>query len=110
MSNAKIAVAGVIALGLLGYGVYRMFPRGEGQVVLASGAVLAGEDIAAPLSGSVKTLQRGDVVYLVLQLADASGRPVRAVMLPGGKRPDPPRVEVFDDAGRRVYSCTLRYG
>ena len=110
MSKTKITIAAVIALGLLGYGLVRTWPGGQGQVILASGAVLSGKQIATPLTASVGTVQQGDVVYLVLALTDAAGRPVRAVMLPGGDRPDPPQVEIFDDAGRRVYDCTLRYG
>jgi hypothetical protein len=110
--NKVMVLIGLVGLGLLGYGAYRFINPAEAtaRVIMGSGATVHGGDIATPVTAAVRTMQRGGVVYLILDLTDAAGNPIRTVRLSNGRRPSPPKVKIFDRSGQGVYSCTLRYG
>lgn len=69
------------------------------------------KDLKTPLQGMVqvqKARKRG-YWYLSLKLADADGRPIQYITTDKG-RPPAPKVEIFSEDGKKVYSCTLEYG
>jgi len=67
-------------------------------------------DVKEPLVARVEVRQTGPTVMFYFHLADATGKEIRNLRLPNGRRPSPPRVAVLDARGRQAYSCTLAYG
>ncbi len=108
MAGRKHWVWFCVAAVAIGYGLFGS--GSDAKVWFADRTTASGEDIAAPLVGSVGVHKRGGVVGLYLKLQDANGKAIRSVRLPGGGRPEAPSIEIFDAAGRTVYACKLRYG
>lgn len=64
-----------------------------------------------PLAAQMKATQAGNgKVQLSLQLAEASGLPVRGIQQADGKMPDPPKAQIVDHIGLSVGEVTLGYG
>ena len=67
-------------------------------------------EIGSPIQGIPVLTQRGDTVTIRAQLRDAAGLPVSELRLPNGRRPPPPRVAIFNQRGKKLYTATLEYG
>ena len=109
MELRKLMVWGGVLVG--GVLLWQMFGgSGEARVFLRDGSAATGAEIATPLTGSAGVQMRGRIAVFSLALSDAKGRPLKTVQLPGGGRPDAPRVVVTDADGRQVYQAKLAYG
>lgn len=64
----------------------------------------------APIVGAVSTVQRGSSVVFSLKTTDALDSRIVRVLNEKGKAMPAPVVEVYDAAGRKVYTATMRYG
>ena len=104
---AVIAVgAGLLLLWMVfGLGSFRRTPG----ALLASGQRVPAEKLPTPLAARVDVHARRGTVMFLFRLADGEGREIRELRLAAG-RPEPPKVEVLDARGKRVYACTLQYG
>lgn len=113
-TSTKVCI-GVAAVGslllvidLISDGCGSLFRREPGAY-LSSGRWVAGEKLKTPLAASARVFQRGQVAVFSLRLRDAAGAEISRLVLPTGE-PRPPKVEIFDAEGQRVYACTLEYG
>jgi len=107
-----LGVGGILALGLavprfLAWGI--LGPR-EAQALTASRRWVSVSQLATPIQARLVAVQRGRRVSFSMQLADASGKRLRAVRLAGGRRPDVPAVSVVDGDGAVVHTGRMRYG
>lgn len=114
--NMKAKHYVVISIGvlLLGVVVIRLtcrnpLFRGTPRVYFAKGRQASGDEIKTPLKASLNVQQRRGMITFLLRLRDATGKEIRSLRLPTG-RPKPPKVEIFNAQGERVYTCTLEYG
>ncbi|HET6428630.1 MAG TPA: hypothetical protein VFJ30_09485 [Phycisphaerae bacterium] len=69
--------------------------------------------VGSPLTATIDVQHRSGSDYsLSLKLLDASGARVDGLTVPSLRsgRPDPPKVDILNAGGERVYSSTLEYG
>jgi len=107
-----VAIA-VIAVGAGLLLLWMLFAIGSSRrtpgALLTSGQHVPAEKLPTPLAARVDVHARRGTVVFLFRLADAEGREIRDLRLAAG-RPEPPKVEVLDARGKRVYACTLQYG
>ena len=108
MSNGMklVILAGLLAAG---YGVYRWTAGDTPQVVLANGKRLSGENVRSPIKAGLVASQSGQTITFALHLSDADGQAIRAVTLPGGRRP-PAKITIVDPGGSVLHTGSFRYG
>ncbi len=82
----------------------------EGKLVEVPEGQTVSIPIGPPLTGSIQASQSGRTVNFSLKLADAAGSSVDYLTLAGGRQPPEPHVEVFDKAGKSVYTGKMQYG
>ena len=102
-----IIVFGLLLPGLLVLGPTVCTPKPSVHFVSGKGAT--GEEVKTPLQGSLIVQQRGRRITFSLGLHDADDKKISSLRLPTG-RPKPPKVEILNTLGERVYTCTLEYG
>ena len=102
-----IIVFGLLLLGFLVLGPTVCTPKPG--VHFVSGKRATGEEVKTPLQGSLIVQQRGRRITFLLGLRDAEGKKISNLRIPAG-RPKPPKVEILNTLGERVYTCTLEYG
>ncbi len=81
----------------------------KAALVVTDGGTTAFPD-PAPIVGAVSTVQRGTGVVFSLKTTDALDSRAVRVMDAKGKAVPAPVIEVYDAAGRKVYTATMRYG
>jgi hypothetical protein len=102
---------------MLTCGGRRELQSGKAKAIDAPAGRTTDVVVGSPLSAALKITPRKATlgqthVRMDLVLADAGGRAVDYVHNPDSRngRPDRPVVEIFDAAGKRVYTCKLEYG
>ena len=110
-AKSYIIVFSLLLLGffVLGPTVCNPMSKSKPGVHFDSGKHATGEKVKTPLQGSVIVRQQGKRITFSLGLRDAEGKKIRSLRLPTG-RPKPPKVEILNTLGERVYACTLEYG
>ena len=65
----------------------------------------------SPLTADLSVRKSGRTVRFALDLKGAGGAQVDSISVPPrSDRPEPPRIEVLDKAGKRLYQGSMRYG
>ncbi len=103
----------VLVLAVAGYAVVKLgvpFAGGEPQVLLRTGGWVPVEKAATPIRVQPVLRQQGRRVLVTVHMTDANGGAVRAIRGRGGRRPDAPRVSIYDAEGSLIYRCRLSYG
>ncbi len=108
MSNGMKLII-LAALLSVGYGVYRWTLGDMPEVVLANGQRLSGDKVRSPIKAGLVASQVGQQIVFGLNLRDADGQTIRAVVLPGGRRPAA-KITIADPGGSVLHTGTFRYG
>jgi hypothetical protein len=93
----------------LGAGYYVLIGREKGKVFDVQDGEATKITTGAPLTAVVSVTQSKGTVKLNLLARDASGGRVSNLYGPRG-RPPTPKVTIYDDKRREVYSTSLKYG
>jgi hypothetical protein len=102
-----------LAVGVIGYAVVKLgvpFAGGEPKVLLRTGGWVPVGKAATPIRVQPIIRQQGRRVVVTVHMTDANGGTVRAIRGRGGRRPDAPRVAIYDAEGSLIYRCRLSYG
>jgi len=90
-------------------GYYTMIGREKGKIFDVKGGQTTKITAGAPLTAAVSVTQSEGTLMLNLLAKDASGGRVWNLYGPKG-RPPVPKVTVYDDKRKEVYSTSLKYG
>jgi hypothetical protein len=93
----------------LGSGYYVMIGREKGNIFDVKGGEVTKITAGAPLTAVVSVTQSEGTVKLNLLARDAAGGRVSSLYGPKGK-PPVPKVTIYDDKRKKVYSTSLKYG
>ena len=90
-------------------GYYVMTGREKGKIFDVKGGEVTKITAGAPLTAAISVTQSAGTVQLNLLARDASGARVSSLYGPKGK-PPVPKVTIYDDKRKEVYSTSLKYG
>jgi len=90
-------------------GYYVMSGREKGKIFDVKGGEVTKITAGAPLTAAISVTQSAGTVKLDLLARDAAGGRVSSLYGPKGK-PPVPKVTIYDDKRKEVYSTSLKYG
>ena len=90
-------------------GYYVMAGREKGKIFDVKGGEVTKITAGAPLTAAISVTQAAGTVKLNLLARDAAGGRVSSLYGPKGK-PPVPKVTIYDDKRKEVYSTSLKYG
>jgi len=85
-------------------------PQGTLKVFTVSAGKVTDLVAGSPMTAGVDVKSRDATTEFSLRLLDASGATVADLAIANGQRPDAPRIEIHDAAGKKIYDGKMRYG